>query len=73
MGQVLTKCVADDEELELVAGISPKHHDVDGFNTYSSFADVKEDSDVVVASLSSNGGVFGGVVEDENGKNFGLT
>ena len=36
------------EELELVAGISPKHHDVDGFNTYSSFADVKEDSDVVI-------------------------
>ena len=48
MGQVLTKCVADDEELALVAGISPKHHDVDGFNTYSSFADVKEDSDVVI-------------------------
>ena len=48
MGQVLTKCVADDEELELVAGISPKHHDVDGFNTYSSFADVQEDSDVVI-------------------------
>ena len=48
MGQVLTKCVADDEELELVAGISPKQHDVDGFNTYSSFADVKEDSDVVI-------------------------
>ena len=48
MGQVLTKCVAYDEELELVAGISPKHHDVDGFNTYSSFADVKEDSDVVI-------------------------
>ena len=48
MGKVLTKCVADDEELELVAGISPKHHDVDGFNTYSSFADVKEDSDVVI-------------------------
>ena len=48
MGQVLTKCVADDKELELVAGISPKHHDVDGFNTYSSFADVKEDSDVVI-------------------------
>lgn len=48
MGQVLTKCVADDEELELVAGISPKHHDVDGFNTYSNFADVKEDSDVVI-------------------------
>jgi len=48
MGQVLTKCVADDEELELVAGVSPKHHDVDGFNTYSSFADVKEDSDVVI-------------------------
>ena len=48
MCQVLTKCVADDEELELVAGISPKHHDVDGFITYSSFADVKEDSDVVI-------------------------
>ena len=48
MGQVLTKCVAYDEELELVAGSSPKHHDVDGFNTYSSFADVKEDSDVVI-------------------------
>lgn len=48
MGQVLTKCVADDEELELVAGVSPKHHDVDEFNTYSSFADVKEDADVVI-------------------------
>ena len=48
MGQVLTKCVLDDEELQLVAGVSPKHHDVDGFNTYSSFADVKEDSDVVI-------------------------
>lgn len=48
MGQVLTKCVADDEKLELVAGVSPKHHDVDEFNTYSSFADVKEDADVVI-------------------------
>ena len=49
MGQVLTKCVADDEELELVAGVSPKHHDVNNqFNTYSSFAKVKEDADVVI-------------------------
>ena len=31
----------------------------------------KEDSDVVVASLSSNGGVFGGVIKDESGKNNG--
>ncbi|WP_330654555.1 4-hydroxy-tetrahydrodipicolinate reductase [Intestinibacter bartlettii] len=49
MGKVLTNCVLDDEELELVAGVSPKHHDVnDKFNTYSSFAEVKEDADVVI-------------------------
>ncbi len=49
MGQVLTKCVLDDEELLLVAGVSPKHHDVNNqFNTYSSFAEVKEDADVVI-------------------------
>ena len=49
MGQVLTKCVLDDEELQLVAGVSPKHHDVNNqFNTYSSFAEVKEDADVVI-------------------------
>ena len=49
MGQVLTKCVLDDEELILVAGVSPKHHDVNNqFNTYSSFAEVKEDADVVI-------------------------
>ena len=49
MGKVLTNCVLDDEELELVAGVSPKHHDVnDKFNTYSSFAEVQEDADVVI-------------------------
>ena len=49
MGQVLTKCVLDDEELQLVAGVSPKHHDVNNqFNTYSSFTEVKEDVDVVI-------------------------
>ena len=49
MGQVLTKCVLDDEELQLVAGVSPKHHDVNNqFNTYSSFAEVKEYADVVI-------------------------
>lgn len=48
MGQVLTKCISDDEEMELVAGVSPKHHDVDEFNTYSSFNDIKENADVVI-------------------------
>lgn len=49
MGQVLTKCITDDEEMELVAGVSPKHHDVNNkFNTYSSFAEVKEEADVVI-------------------------
>ncbi len=48
MGKVLTKCVFDDGEMELVAGVSPIHHDVDEFNTYSSFAEVKEEADVVI-------------------------
>ncbi|MGM9536111.1 MAG: 4-hydroxy-tetrahydrodipicolinate reductase [Intestinibacter sp.] len=49
MGQVLTKCVLDDEEIELVAGVSPLQHDVNGqFSTYSTFAEVKEEADVVI-------------------------
>ena len=49
MGQVLTKCILADEELELVAGVSPVHHDPnDQFSTYSSFAEVKEEADVVI-------------------------
>lgn len=49
MGQVLTKCILADEELELVAGVSPVHHDAnDKFSTYSSFAEVKEEADVVI-------------------------
>ena len=49
MGQVLTKCALADEEIELVAGVSPLHHDVNGqFSTYSTFAEVKEDADVVI-------------------------
>ena len=49
MGQVLTKCIQADEELELVAGVSHTQHDNDvQFSTYSSFADVKEEADVVI-------------------------
>ena len=49
MGQVLTKCILADEEVELVAGVSPVHHDAnDQFSTYSSFAEVKEEADVVI-------------------------
>ncbi|MGM9532560.1 4-hydroxy-tetrahydrodipicolinate reductase [Intestinibacter sp.] len=49
MGQVLTKCVLADEEIELVAGVSPLQHDVNGqFSTYSTFAEVKEDADIVI-------------------------
>lgn len=49
MGQVLTKCILADEEVELVAGVSPVHHDANSqFSTYSSFAEVKEKTDVVI-------------------------
>ena len=49
MGQVLTKCILADEELELVAVVSTVHHDPnDQFSTYSSFAEVKEEADVVI-------------------------
>ncbi|MGN1032609.1 MAG: 4-hydroxy-tetrahydrodipicolinate reductase [Intestinibacter sp.] len=49
MGQVLTKCALADEEIELVAGVSHAQHDSNNqFSTYSSFAEVKEEADVVI-------------------------
>ena len=49
MGQVLTKCILADEELELVAGVSPTPYDANNkFSTYSNFAEVKEETDVVI-------------------------
>lgn len=49
MGQVLTKCALADEEIELVAGVSPNTLDSNqNFKVYSNFDDVSEKADVVI-------------------------
>lgn len=48
MGQVLTKCILNDEQLSLVAGVSKTHHDNNQFSTYTNFSEIKEEADVVI-------------------------
>ena len=59
-------------------GLIVKRVEEDGTAIEVEFADArrrrllfKEDGDIVVASLSSAGGVFGGVIADESGRNVG--
>ena len=47
MGKVLTKCVNEDSELQLVCGSSRDELEVP-FKTYLKMSDVKEDADVII-------------------------
>lgn len=47
MGVVLTKCVNEDSELQLVCGVSRDELDVP-FNTYSKMSEVTEESDIII-------------------------
>ena len=47
MGKVLTKCVNEDSELQLVCGVSKDDLDVP-FKTYHKMSDVEESADVII-------------------------
>lgn len=47
MGKVLTKCVNEDSELQLVCGVSKDNLDVP-FKTYHKMSDVEESADVII-------------------------
>lgn len=47
MGMVLTKCVNEDEDLQLVCGISKDKLDVP-FKTYTKMSDIEEQGDVII-------------------------
>lgn len=47
MGKVLTKCVNEDNELEIVCGVSKDDLDVN-FKTYNKMTDVEEKADVII-------------------------
>ena len=48
MGRVLSKCVIDDSDLELVCGVSPDNNEDLNFKTYSNFDNIIEKADVVI-------------------------
>ena len=48
MGRVLSKCVMDDYDLELICGVSLDNTDDLNFKTYSNFNDITEEADVVI-------------------------
>lgn len=48
MGKVLTKCVQDDDELELVCGVSQHPNDSALFKVYPKMNDVVEKADVII-------------------------
>lgn len=47
MGLVLTRCINEDSELDLVCGVSKDKVDVP-FNTYSKMTEIKEEADVII-------------------------
>ena len=47
MGRVLTKCVNEDSELQLVCGVSRDELDV-SFKTYFKMSDVEETADIII-------------------------
>ena len=47
MGKVLTKCVNEDSELEIVCGVSRDEIDVP-FKTYNKMSEVEENADVII-------------------------
>lgn len=48
MGRVLSKCIMDDYDLELICGVSLDNTDDLNFKTYSNFNDITEKADVVI-------------------------
>lgn len=48
MGQVLTRCVIEDDELELVCGVSQHPTENNSYKIYSKMADVVEKADVII-------------------------
>lgn len=48
MGKVLTKCIIDDKELELVCGVSLNPKEDTSFKIYSKMSDITESADVVI-------------------------
>lgn len=48
MGRVLSKCIMDDYDLELICGVSLDNTDDLNFKTYSNFNDITEEADVVI-------------------------
>lgn len=47
MGKVLTKCVNEDSELEIICGVSKDNLEVP-FKTYNKMSDVEESADVII-------------------------
>ena len=48
MGRVLSKCIMDDYDLELICGVSLDNTDDLNIKTYSNFNDITEKADVVI-------------------------
>lgn len=48
MGKVLTKCVQEDNELELVCGVSFNPTETTNYKIYSKMSDIKESADVII-------------------------
>ncbi|RDY26426.1 4-hydroxy-tetrahydrodipicolinate reductase [Romboutsia weinsteinii] len=48
MGKVLTRCIQEDEELELVCGVSQPPIEDASFNVYSKMSEVVESCDVII-------------------------
>lgn len=48
MGKVLTRCVKDDNELELVCGVSLNPTETTDYKIYSTMNDIEESADVII-------------------------
>ena len=48
MGKVLTRCVKDDNELELVCGVSFNPTETTDYKIYSTMNDIEESADVII-------------------------
>jgi len=48
MGKVLTRCVQEDEQLELVCGVSLNPTEDTSFKLYSKMNDISESADVII-------------------------
>ena len=48
MGKVLTRCVQEDNELELVCGVSLNPTETTNYKIYNKMSDVQETADVII-------------------------